>query len=76
MSVMLDENKIFLTKTKSYDNLLKSVYARDIQPMLDQVAQVISGYAIKNNLTAIYSIEQLQSTLINDGMLLKQLLSS
>jgi len=73
---MLDENKIFLTKTKSYDNLLKSVYARDIQPMLDQVAQVISGYAIKNNLTAIYSIEQLQSTLINDGMLLKQLLSS
>jgi len=51
-------------KTKRYDNLLKSLYAQDIQPILDQAIKVIADYAVKNNLTAIYSMEQVRTTLV------------
>jgi Skp family chaperone for outer membrane proteins len=64
LAVLIDENNLIQNKTKNYDNLLKSFYARDIRPMLDQVTRAISGYAIKANLTAIYSMEQLQSSLV------------
>lgn len=64
LSVLMDENTMVQNKSKSYDNLLKSLYARDIQPILDHVRKVITDYAVKNNLTAIYSMEQSRNSLV------------
>ena len=64
LSGMLEENTMLQNKTKRYDNLLKSLYAQDIQPILDQVTKVIADYAMKNSLTAIYSMEQMRTALV------------
>jgi Skp family chaperone for outer membrane proteins len=64
LSDLLEENTMLQNKTKRYDNLLKSLYAQDIQPILDQATKVIADYAVKNNLTAIYSMEQVRTTLV------------
>jgi len=64
LTALMDESTTIQNKSKSYDNLLKSFYAQDIQPMLDIVRKTISDYAVKNNLTAVYSMEQLRTSLV------------
>ena len=64
LTALIDESTIVQNKSRSYDNLLKSLYARDIQPILDNVTKTISDYAVKNNLVAVYSMEQLRTSLV------------
>jgi len=64
LSDLMEENTMLQNKIKRYDNLLKSLYAQDIQPQLEQVTKVISDYAVKNNLAAIYSLEQVRTSLV------------
>jgi len=62
---MLEDEAVQVQKKKtSYDRILQTTYAQNIQPILDRVSATISKYAIQNNLTAVYSMEQLKTMLI------------
>jgi Skp family chaperone for outer membrane proteins len=64
LSMLMEENALLLKKSNSYNNIIKSIYDRDIQPELNLVKQIISEYAVNNNLIFIYNIEQLAPSLV------------
>lgn len=64
LSALVDESALIQKKKTSYDRLLQTSYAQEIQPILDRVNTVIREYAVQNNLSAIYSMEQLRATLV------------
>jgi Skp family chaperone for outer membrane proteins len=64
LSMLKEENTLLLKKTNSYNNIIKSIYDRDILPELNMVKQIISEYAVNNNLIFIYNIEQLAPSLV------------
>jgi len=64
LSALVDESALIQKKKVSYDRLLQTSYAQEIQPILDRVSAVIREYAVQNNLSAIYSMEQLRATLV------------
>lgn len=59
LGLLLDEDKAIQKKGVSYDNMIKLVYSRDIQSVVDRVAKVIADYAVSHKLSAVYIIEKL-----------------
>lgn len=64
LNLLQEENKLLETKVKSYNTQLEKQYARDIKPILDTIDAVIAAYAKKNKIDFVYSIEELQKTLV------------
>lgn len=60
LRLLQDQAKMLQNKALGYDNMIKFVYARDIQPIVSKVNKAISEYAVVNKLTAVYIIEQLR----------------
>jgi Skp family chaperone for outer membrane proteins len=64
LGTLLDENVQLQKKKTSYDRILQATYMQNVQPILSRVNTVISNYAMKNGLSAVYSMEQLKQTLV------------
>ncbi|MBV5281091.1 MAG: OmpH family outer membrane protein [Paludibacter sp.] len=64
LAKLQEENIMLQTKTKDVEARINARYAQDIQPVLDKVKKVLSGYAVKNNIPVIYSMEQITPTLV------------
>jgi len=59
LGILTDEDIMIQNKIKSYDNILKFTFERDVKPLLLEVDKIIVEYAIKNNLSIILFMKQL-----------------
>ncbi len=64
LNVLLDENVQIQNMKVTYDRILQVTYTQEIQPILNKVSTLISEYASKNHLSAVYSMEHLKMALI------------
>jgi Skp family chaperone for outer membrane proteins len=63
LSILLDEDKIFIKRAKSYDEIVKQKYQTEVQPILNRVNNAITTYAKKNKIDVVYVIENLRPAL-------------
>lgn len=59
LSFLLDEEKTLQNKIKSYDNMLKFTYERDIEPIKKEIMEAISAYARKHKYDAVFIAEKI-----------------
>lgn len=64
LNLILDDNKQLQNKQQIYDRMLQANQNKDIQPILDRVKLVVTEYAQDNELSAVYSMEQIQQALV------------
>lgn len=64
LGLLLDEDRMIQKKAVSYDSMIKLVYSRDIQSVIDLIKRTITEYALKNKLTAVYVMEEIRPTVV------------
>lgn len=63
-SLLMSENQVLQNKIKSYDNMLKFIYSRDISPIEQKVMDSIKSYADKNKYDAIFIREKIAESTV------------
>ena len=64
LSMIQTENALVANKKKTYEAMISSTYAENVQPILDKVNATIADYAKKNGIDAIYAMENLGDQLV------------
>lgn len=63
LNLLLDEDKALQMKSKSYENIVRFVFERDVQPVLDRVNNTIAEYAVQQKIGMVYILEEINQSL-------------
>lgn len=59
LNVIITEGNMIDNKKKTYNSLIQARYNQDIKPLLDNLNNVISNYAKKQKLSAVYILDNM-----------------